>query len=365
MKKYISEITLKKIIQSKLIENIFFKNSLSLIKEDTNNYQETENLVPEPKSMPDGYNPTIQQYNAAFEEYKKNNYTQAIKLIEEMGHQNPDDTEFTWLGKYFFMDILNEKNKKGAYAPSFQYAIKLYAKCYENLKDFDKRDEVLRKIVKFYGSSFIFYEDFNIPGIIKAFKSEKSENLINTIGEINVLSFYRFPQLNGGYFEMAKSLLDENKMKQIWDEDREYKKYEKKGELYGLIYMGESKPRADIGAAESIRAFFNNILEWDYKKLGNALNKFFKNRMVKVGEYYLIDNAFLRYCILYNMNPNEAKQEKNFNDVVTKRDPKIIKASATFDELSGLQARDNISNAYQNKHITIDQMFDQRKKHNK
>ncbi len=199
-------------------------------------------------------------------------------------------------------------------------------------------------------------------------------------------AWYRFPQLNGGYFEMADSLLNKNKMDQIQDLSRKYKPYEKKGELYGLIENanGSVTPAAaqhdlllDFFKGQGWSAYASNLGISDPKieqkigskinslnktSLGQILDEFFKNRKVLVGEYYLIDNAFLSYCVLsllekigINAQQNYAQAYTNF---VSNRSPKIVKAKFKPDELP-----DDVTNA--EKFIspqkqTIKQMFNSR-----
>ena len=199
-------------------------------------------------------------------------------------------------------------------------------------------------------------------------------------------AWYRFPQLNGGYFEMADSLLNKNKMDQIQDLSRKYKPYEKKGELYGLIENanGSVTPAAaqhdlllDFFKGQGWSAYASNLGISDPKieqkigskinslnktSLGQILDEFFKNRKVLVGEYYLIDNAFLSYCVLFllekigiNAQQDYAQAYTNF---VSNRSPKIVKAKFKPDELP-----DDVTNA--EKFIspqkqTIKQMFNSR-----
>jgi hypothetical protein len=199
-------------------------------------------------------------------------------------------------------------------------------------------------------------------------------------------AWYRFPQLNGGYFEMADSLLNKNKMDQIQDLSRKYKPYEKKGELYGLIENadGSVTPAAaqhdlllDFFKGQGWSAYASNLGISDPKieqkigskinslnktSLGQILDEFFKNRKVLVGEYYLIDNAFLSYCVLsllekigINAQQDYAQAYTNF---VSNRSPKILKAKFKPDELP-----DDVTNA--EKFIspqkqTIKQMFNSR-----
>lgn len=196
-------------------------------------------------------------------------------------------------------------------------------------------------------------------------------------------SWYRFPQLNGGFFEMADSLLDESKMKAIQNTSRNYKQYEKAGTMYGLI---DSDGAADEAGAGSIREFFKGtgwqsfvtslisgltsdqldkigkiINGYTKRELGRILDEFFKNRMVKVGEYYLIDNAFLLYVCLIAMQQAGIKVQTDCADsyktIVKDRAPKIVKAKYKPEELPDDVANADEVDKISPQKLTIKQMF--------
>ena len=200
-----------------------------------------------------------------------------------------------------------------------------------------------------------------------------------------IRAWYRFPQLNGGFFEMADSLLDSNKMTNIQDPNRKYKQYEKKGAVYGLI---NTQGTADTASAQSILEFFKgkawigyvgklasfkdadaNLLDkigkiingYTKRELGRILDEFFKNRMVKVGEYYCIDDAFLLYCCLIAMQQAGIKVKDQLTQAyqiyVTDRAPKIVKAKFKPEDLpKDVTNADNAEKISPQK-LTIKQMF--------
>ncbi len=251
----------------------------------------------------------------------------------------------------------------------------------------DQKDinSLLQSLVTYQSKAHITFNECVMPQEESPPTEEKQD--IPQQETATIHAWYRFPQLNGGFFEMADSLLSAEKMKKIQDTSRQYKPYEKKGELYGLIENADGNVTPAAAQHQLLLDFFkkqdwnayvtnlgisdanieqkigNKINGLNRTSLGQILDEFFKNRKVLVGEYYLIDNAFLYYCILFLLEKVGVKVQQDYADAyanyVTKREPKIVKAKFKPDELP-----DDVTNADANfispQKQTIKQMFNSR-----
>lgn len=225
--------------------------------------------------------------------------------------------------------------------------------------------------------------------------------------------WFRFPQLNGGYFEMAKILMDKNVIEALHQTNRKTKQYEKAGQIYGLLNANGDK--ATDQQINEITGFFSNnklcniyiflflsqhvsfinllmnlpdiltisgkIVE-QHKFVGKCLDEFFKNHMMKVGEYYCIDHNVLSFIILKAIvtAQSELKNDegiKQYATILASYKPKIIKAKFSPDDLKQVSATssggetglDALNQSDDNQKdaaggYTIKKMFDDRSKDN-
>ncbi len=186
---------------------------------------------------------------------------------------------------------------------------------------------------------------------------------------------FRVPQLNGGFFELAKILMSADLLVNYKSGNFKKKKYET-AKAYGFI----AKKDQEINSVETFfntpDKIFNSFglklsptalnkltkLLNDSKKIGQLLNEYFDKKMLKVNEYLLIDGEVFMYIAL-RLLENLGLESDNFNELheeyVVQKDPIVLKASAQLNSDIFKQTIDL------NKRITISQMLNNRNIKNK
>ncbi len=183
---------------------------------------------------------------------------------------------------------------------------------------------------------------------------------------------FRVPQLNGGYFELAKILMSTELLANYKNGNFQKKKYET-AKAYGFI----EKKGQELNSVETFFStpdkIFNSLgLKLsstalnklttslnDSKKIGQLLNDYFDKKMLKVNEYLLIDGDVFMYITL-RLLEDLGLESDNFNELhkeyVVQKDPIVIKASAQlngdiFKQLVDLNKRISISQMLNNRSI--------------
>ena len=186
---------------------------------------------------------------------------------------------------------------------------------------------------------------------------------------------FRVPQLNGGYFELAKILMSADLLTNYKNGNFKKKQYET-AKAYGFI----AKKSQELNSVETFFStpdkIFNSLgLKLspatlnkltsslnDSKKIGQLLNEYFDKKMLKVNEYLLIDGNVFMYITL-RLLEDLGLESDNFNELhteyVVQKDPIVIKASA---QLNGDMLKQTID---LNKRISISQMLNNRSTKNK
>lgn len=174
----------------------------------------------------------------------------------------------------------------------------------------------------------------------------------------NMTALFRIPQLNGGYFELAKILLDTNLMNQLQDISKGgYKPKQFEAQLLktkGIKQYGFMNP-ADITVVHNVLIGSRDQQTSDNLKnpkiLGKYLADFYMHQMFKVSQYIIISSHLLAYLV--NRAKNDIQNaQKTFDICKEKGLNKVLKSNIDSNKVIA-----DIQNAADSSNISLEKMF--------
>jgi len=204
----------------------------------------------------------------------------------------------------------------------------------------------------------------------------QNQNQNNVTVESNELPvLFRIPQLNGGYFELAKILLNPQLMNALQDTSKSTKKFEQILAKKGIKKFGPITENKDLISKitdyltnpqnEILVGLYNNDKNSDklqptidklknVNNLGKYLAAFYGNQMFKVSQYIVISRTLFRY--LYCIADSDKEwTDKSLQEAKEKGLNKVLKSNINVsDALSKITELEDAAN------ISLEKMFKDR-----
>lgn len=188
---------------------------------------------------------------------------------------------------------------------------------------------------------------------------------------------FRLPQLNKGYFQLARILTDTAALKSYKSGNFKREKYDK-ADSYGYIFMDDTTLNKagdvynvavktivakmgdkGVNLSPAVQTKIETELK-DYKKIGNYLNEYFNKKMLLANEYLYIDGKVYLYLalrVLEDVGLDSPEFKELHDEFVVNKDPVVLPHNIKIQNLDDALAK----KVDLSKRISIDQMFQNRK----